>query len=128
MAGISETGVCDSATWVALLGEEALLQCVEEAARLASLQTTKNCAVATRMPCHLPPKASNCVISRGCCLCFWFKSAGLPLANAGDVQEILQGCPCCGVVGVALAQVSFEASTGKVHQIFAVLSAEHVER
>lgn len=89
-------------------GEEALLQYVEEAARPASLPTMKDCAVATQMPCHLPPKASSCVISRGCCLCFWFKSAGLPTANAGDVQEILQGCPCCAGVGVALTQVPFE--------------------
>lgn len=37
VAGIPETGVCDSVTWDALLGEEALQQAIQEAARLVSL-------------------------------------------------------------------------------------------
>jgi len=40
VAGIPETGVCDSVTWDALLGEEALQQAIQEAARLVSFAST----------------------------------------------------------------------------------------
>ena len=37
VAGIPETGVCDSATWEALLGAQGLQEAFQEAARLVSL-------------------------------------------------------------------------------------------
>lgn len=37
VAGIPETGVCDSATWEALLGAEALQEALQEAAQLVSV-------------------------------------------------------------------------------------------
>ena len=57
VAGVPETGVCDSATWAALLGEEALLQCIEEAARLVRLPTMKIALLPLESPvtCPLSP-------------------------------------------------------------------------
>lgn len=57
VAGVPETGVCDSATWAALLGEEALLQCIEEAARLVRLPTMKIALLPLECPvtCPLSP-------------------------------------------------------------------------
>ena len=40
VAGIPETGVCDSATWEALLGAQALQEALQEAAKLVSLPGT----------------------------------------------------------------------------------------
>ena len=37
VAGVPETGVCDSATWEALLGAEALQEALQEAAQLVSM-------------------------------------------------------------------------------------------
>ncbi len=37
VAGVPETGVCDSATWEALLGAEALQEALQEAAQLVSV-------------------------------------------------------------------------------------------
>ena len=79
VAGVPETGVCDSATWAALLGDEALLQCLEEAARLVRLPTMKIALLRLECPvtCLLSPavvlsaEAVACAFGPSLLACQW---------------------------------------------------------